>query len=68
VTTIIRLVVLLPAAAFMALLGVLTIGFAGWSFFSIAIAAFFVGSPIVLIVWTIRDHRHRTASRDSLKV
>jgi hypothetical protein len=68
VTTFIRLLVLIPAAALMALLGMLTIGFAGWSFFSIAIATFFAGSPIVLIIWTIRDHRHRTASRDSLKV
>jgi ABC-type bacteriocin/lantibiotic exporter with double-glycine peptidase domain len=65
--TFIRLLVLIPAALLMALLGMLAIGFAGWSFFSVPLAALFVGWPIALIIWTIRDHRKRSGISQQLE-
>ena len=63
-TTIFRLLVLVPGALLLAVIGWLGLGFAGLSLPSVAGAVLLISAPIALIAWTVFDHRKRARARN----
>jgi ABC-type nickel/cobalt efflux system permease component RcnA len=61
--TVIRLVVLIPAAIICPLIALLAVGFGGLSVGSVALGLAIALSPYALLAWTITDHRKRHNKR-----
>jgi hypothetical protein len=64
--TIVRLIILVPGAVLLTAIGLFGLGFAGLSIPSVAAAALLIGTPVALIVWTLRDHHKRGRVRNDL--
>ena len=66
--TAMRLIILIPGGFILVVIGVLGLGFGGFTVGSFALAIALIASPIALIAWAILDHRRRHSALLKTKV